>query len=286
MINTWQTTSFGRIRKVPPSEGARWRNERTLYRSELRRDWFPDEVDRLYQLVESGHSYGAVAKKLKRTRTAVRVKTKRVGVYVTTTPNTMSARDVADALGLGCSKIVTRWIAMGLLQARNGGDTRPLWRITWDDLTAFMERRETWMAWKPERIRDLALREWALELRADPHRWLTPGQVARRMYVNLHTVNTWIHKALLPAVRYGNWWIWSGDLVGFEMPGDQPYHKKIMHPGGLPARCLEFLRAGHTGTAQEFAEWLDAPYKTTAQALRSLLRRGLATREKRVWKCS
>lgn len=64
---------------------------------------------------------------------------------------------------------------------------RPLWRVSWDDLLTWLERRETWMAWDPARIPDLALREWAAELRSGPGRWLTHTQVARQFCVDRET---------------------------------------------------------------------------------------------------
>jgi hypothetical protein len=234
--------------------------------------WTPEQIHRLYVLVDSGASFDAIARRLKRTRTAVEVKCKRLGIGVTTSPAALSCREVARLLGKPCSKSVTRWITkLGWLKASNAGQPhRPLWRVQWEDLTAFMERREHWMAWDASTITDLALREWAQEIRVGG-RWLTPGEVARRLHVVPATPQAWIEKGLLPAVKYGNWWIWSADLVGFRVPGDLP-HSTEMHADGLPARILPLLPA----TGDDLARALGAKRRSVQQALRALCRRGLA----------
>jgi hypothetical protein len=76
---------------------------------------------------------------------AVVLKAKRLGVRITTTNATLSARDAAGLLGKGCSKSVAAWIRHGWLKARNAGRAgRPLWRVQWEDLTAFLENPAYW----------------------------------------------------------------------------------------------------------------------------------------------
>lgn len=244
-------------------------------------NWSPKERDRLIQLIEGGHSYDVIARRLKRSRTAVIVKCKRLGIGVTTTPATLSACDVAAALGIKCSKTVTRWIAQYGLPARNGGsDIRPLWRVSWDDLLAWLERRDRWMAWHPSRIPDRALREWAEELRSGPGRWLTHMQVARQFHVDRNTPGQWITKGLIPATRYGNWWIWSEDLIGFVIPSDRP-RSTDLHADRLPVRLLAVLTPDPQPT-QQLAESVAGRERSVEGALRNLARRGLATRHGRL----
>lgn len=227
-VYDWRPAPFGQVRKVPAAEAARWR--------EKARPWTTADVDRLLRLVEEGHGYDVIARRLGRTRVAVEVRCKRIGACVTTTPATLSARATSRALGLPCSKTVVYWIGLGWLPARNAGRAdRPLWRITWENLTAMLERRETWMAWDPARIADLALREWAKELReATGGRWLSIGEVAERYCVDGRAVNVWIHKGWLPATRYGNWWVWSGDLEGWVAPCERSR-------AGIPKRARRIV---------------------------------------------
>lgn len=240
--------------------------------------WTGMEEHKLRDLIEAGHGYTTCARRLKRTRVAIVLKVRRRAIPgVTKTRATLSARDAARVLGLGCAKTVTRWIAEGVLPARNAGMHRPLWRIDWDDLLTYLTHRYRWMTWHPDTITDLALREWAQELRAEPGQWLTPGQVAKRLHIGTAAVNAWIHKGSLPAVRYGNWWIWSECLVGFRVPGDQPYHKGRVFADSLHLRLLTILTDTPQGIPTLAAQ-LGAKPKSIAQALRRLQMRGQALR--------
>jgi excisionase family DNA binding protein len=185
------------------------------------RDWTRKAEQELITYVEQGWGYDWIARRLKRSRTAIEVKCKRLGVRITTTKATLSARDVAELLGKRCSKSVRRWIDNGWLNARNAGrPERPLWRVQWEDLTAFMENPAYWSTWDPKRIADLALREWAQEIRAEAPKLLTQHEVARRYHVEHKTVAQWIDKGWLTAVRAGrqNRLIPETALEGFVPP--------------------------------------------------------------------
>lgn len=205
--------------------------------------WTARQVNDLLNLIESGYSYEHIARRLKRSVNAIIIKAKRLGVRITTTNATMSARVVANTLGLRCSKIVTRWIRLGWLHARDAGAKRPLWRISWDDLTAFMENPDYWIAWKPECISDLALREWAMEVRSGAERYLTHAEVARHYCVGRDTVGQWIDKGWLRALRYGNRFVPASALATFR----PPCHGWQRPPDGWPAR---FVLIGRTPEAQ------------------------------------
>ncbi len=237
-------------------------------------NWTPRERDRLTQLIDAGHSYDVIARRLKRSRTAVTIKAKRLRLGITTSRATLSARDVADVLGVKCSKTVARWIDRYDLPARNAGTPhRPLWRVSWEDLLTWLERRDRWMAWQPSRIPDRALREWAEELRSGPGCWLTHTQVARQFCVDRETPGQWITKGLIPATRYGNWWVWSEDLIGFVIPSERP-RSTDLHGDATPARVLAALAAGPQ-TNRQLADRLGIPVRTVNQALLRLQERGL-----------
>lgn len=189
--------------------------------SPARRPWTPLERDRLAQLIDEGYGYAEVARKLKRSVCSVQLQAKRQRCRLLHSQAVMTARQVADLLGLGCSKIVARWVQHCGLRARQSGPhRRGLWRIAWEDLTAWMARPETWMAWRPERIADLALREWAAEIRVDGPRWIAQTAVAARYQVSVKTVWSWIDKGWIVATKYGrgNWWVDARCLDTFVPP--------------------------------------------------------------------
>lgn len=167
--------------------------------------WSTKETDKLISLIEQGVHYATIAKRMKRTEVSIRLRCKRIGVLLTTTNATMSARDVAAHLGVRCSKTISNWIRRGWLKATNANDRgRTLWRITWEDLTTFLENAAYWVAWRPDRIPDLALREWAQELRANEEPLLGHAEIAARFGVGRDTIGNWLDKGWLPSTRYGN----------------------------------------------------------------------------------
>lgn len=220
-MSDWRITSFGRIRKVPPLEASQWRNTRRPAQGSKRRDYGEAEIDRMCELLEAGYGYAEIGRILGRSAWSIEYKLKRMRYRRIHT--TLSAQAVGRLLGKACHKSIATWIRRGILPAHNASPipTRAAHRIRMEDLLVFLEDRRYWMAWDANAITDLALREWAQELR-QVGRWLTPPEVAERCHVAMQTVNTWIRRGQLPARRYGNWWVWDGDLVGFVPPCDNP----------------------------------------------------------------
>jgi excisionase family DNA binding protein len=178
------------------------------------RPWTADDETQLELLLAQGLPYTQIAKRLRRTRVAVVIRCKRQQMRLLTIPGVLSARDVAEQLGLACSKKVADWIARGWLKARNGGTKdKPLWRIQDLDLLAFLENSDYWMSWDPHHIPDPAFREWAVEQRQHGPDWITTGEAARRLHVIHNTVHQWIEKGYLTAKRYGNWYV-DGRTLG------------------------------------------------------------------------
>lgn len=205
--------------------------------------WTAKETDQLINLVEQGNGYSMIARRLKRTETSIKLRCKRIGVRITTTNATLSARDVAQQLGIRCSKTVSGWIRRGWLSARNAGrGNRSLWRVNWDDLTAFLENPAYWVAWRPERISDLALREWTQELRANEDRLLTHTEIAKRVGVGRDTIGNWLYQGELPYVRYGNRLVPESALDGFVPPCERKAYRES-HPA--------FARIGQLAARQQ-----------------------------------
>jgi hypothetical protein len=161
-----------------------------------------------------------MARQLGCTKIAVQIARKRNGI-ASRSATLLSARAVQERLGLGCSKTVTRWIKLGWLAGKRGQQVGPyrMWYVTEDALLTFLEDPAYWHVWQPERITDRHLRLWAIEERS--YRYLSVGEVAKRFCVGYAAVNNWISRGLLPAKKYGNWWIRDCDLTGFVAPNER-----------------------------------------------------------------
>lgn len=218
------------------------------------RPWTEDDVARFEVMIDEGRSYDWIARKLRRSRTGVILKARRLGHRVTTTDATLSARDAARILGLGCSKTVVRWIVEHGLPARNAGTKqKPLWRITPDTLVAWLERPEHWMMYDPVLITDPFVRDQLARLRPATPYWLPIGEAARQLGVTHEAVNTWIANGLLPATRYGNWWVCASDLATFTPPCERP---RTLSFNRNTLRVVTPRRS--FATVHKFAKWAGA----------------------------
>lgn len=182
--------------------------------------WSQKDLDRLEGMICEGLSDSRIGRVLGCTAGAVNIARKRNGI-APRREVLLTAREVARRLGVGCSKVVARWIVAGYLRGRKGqrcGLNR-MWYVTEDALSDFLEDPRFYHLWDPSRIRPSL--KWAAATR-DGTRFLTTGEVGRLLYVRPHTVSAWIHKGYLPAVRRGNWLIREGDLSGFVAPCDRP----------------------------------------------------------------
>lgn len=224
----WRPAPFGRARKVPRTEAARWR-ELSGYavhprQSGCRRDWTHEEISRLVTMLDQGYGYSECAQKLGRTRGAVWIKVKKLRCALTKRPTVLTARGVARLLGKrGSEKAIARWITRGLLQGRAVmSGARCIWRVCWDDLMAFLRDERSWALWDPTRIADDDLRAEMLALRAHEGRYLTQGEVAARYHVGVAAVGQWLDKGWLPFARVGggkgNRVIRECDLAGWVPP--------------------------------------------------------------------
>ena len=188
--------------------------------------WTNESLLDLEDLLAAGATDQAVARRLGRTVTAVRVARKRYGVPCRRRL-IMTQRGVARLMGIGGGKTVSRWIQEGGLRSRPGaslGNGRERY-VTREQLLAFLEDPAHWHIWSPERITDPGLRAWAADERTAVY--LRPGEVGRRLHVQHRTVNTWIRIGLLPAQKWGNWWVRESDLESFIPPSERSKHGMV-----------------------------------------------------------
>jgi len=179
--------------------------------------WSSEDLLRLEEMIARGCSDRKVGEVLGCTPVAVQVIRKRHHIRPRRKAM-LSARAVAEKLGIRCSKTVAWWIRAGYLKGRRGQRAGPnrMWYVTETALLQFLEEERYWHLWSPARV-EPALRPWLAEMR-NGICFLTTGEVAARLSVGHSAVNAWIHRGLLPAVRRGNWLVRESDLRGFVLP--------------------------------------------------------------------
>jgi len=197
------------------------------------RDWRPDEDTTLKTMIDEGFDYAAIGEKLGRSTYGVMLHAQRLGYRMTHTLAQRTATDVKNLLGSGDAKTVASWITkFGWLEAQVTGPRR-IYRVSWEALFTMLEDRLTWMGWKPETIVDLAVREWALELRNDQGYWISAGEMGRRFHVVVQAPQAWVEKRYFvpgdTAVKYGNWWFWSEAVETLVPPGRRSRRRPGVH---------------------------------------------------------
>lgn len=215
--------------------------------------WTAHQEQRLRELHKQGASYDEMAAALKRSRVAIQVRCKRLGLAITTNPRSLGARAVAQLLGFGCCKRVHALMARGWLEGRNVGTmTRPIRRFTLAQIKAFLAQEQHWYTWRAEDITDVYLRAWAKELRANGPQWLTCAEVGARYAVEGHTVVQWVRKGWLPAqVWNSRYVVRESDLASFTPP----------QMGGVSGvRASETWRPAPFGRARKLAADVVSPF--------------------------
>lgn len=201
-----------------PKRGYRQSPEHAAKRGAARKFWTGERLWAVMGYVDQGLDDAQIAELMGVTAEAIRIIRVRNNIRCVRS-HYRSARDVARTLGVH-DKAVCTWIDRGFLRAKLGkpsGGWKPQWYIRPRAVERFLHDERYWHIWRPERITDAALRERMTELRGHV-RYLTPGEVAHRLYVTTNAVNHWINKGWLPARKWGNWWILESDLETFELP--------------------------------------------------------------------
>jgi hypothetical protein len=213
------------------------------------RNWTGAQLLTLEEGLALGWTDERIARAIGRSVTSVQLARKRRGWR----KPRLSAQAVAETMGKPCSKPVTKWIQRGWLTACKGERVGPSrkWVILQEDLIAFLENPEYWPAWKPERITLPWLREWALSIRQE--RWLSTGGVAKRLHVGHSAVHAWIQRGLLPAKRWGNWWVSESALAGFEPPCNRSKAGLTVRRFSKAERVHVHSRRGHGAKWQDIA---------------------------------
>ncbi len=157
-----------------------------------------------------------IGRRIGRTADAVHIRRERYLDLpnVTKRDDWLTAQEVRRRLGAPCAKGVTRLIRSGILPGRMAPLERDVYLVHVDTLTRFAVNPENWIYFRTYRVKDARLRRLiALREERWGDAWWTPGQVAAYHGVTGNAVNAQIHKGLLPARRFGNWWVKRSEAV-------------------------------------------------------------------------
>lgn len=214
------------------------------------RAWTPAETARLRAGVGL-LSPEQLARELRRTPTAVRLRAKRLNLrwVLPAAPHQPShglpASEVARRLGVPCAKTVVRWVESGFLDGARCSvrvGARRVWRIPPDAVARFLATYR-WL-YDPGRIADPGWRAFVAAL--PPERYLTVGEAARRLCYEAGSVNQLIARGDLPARKRGaNWRVPESALRHFVRPCDVP------RPGGHAAPEVLARRAANLARRSE-----------------------------------
>lgn len=202
--------------QVGKSKGAVNNRWRLLQQGGGRHRWSKAEDGRLIELLERHLSWNEIVAEMGYSRSTCQARAHTLGVSFRTA-NGYALQAVARLMGVD-HHVVARWIRLGLLLVHR--TTQRTGRGCYqfadhDDLVAFIETESAWHHWEPERITDLALREWATELRRGL-RFLTTTEAAPLLCMTPLGVQVAIRDGRLRAVRrgeVGDRWLIRSDWI-------------------------------------------------------------------------
>ncbi len=134
---------------------------------------------------------------------------------ITRLPDHPTLNQVACLMGVDVHA-VCKWVRHGLIEAHDTGKGErpgqgPIQVISLAYLREWALQPERWMLFQADRIDD-AMRQQVLAAQAAwGDEWWRPGQVADYWQCDKRIVNWAIHRGIIPAVRWGNWWIRRSD---------------------------------------------------------------------------
>lgn len=163
--------------------------------------WTPEELENLSQ------TYGRqpraqIAKRLDRTENALKIAAYRKLNGLNQRSNIYTARSVALALGIACSKTIVHWMEKGFIKGKHApfsyGKTR-CWSFEYEDIIACLQARP-WLL-DPKRMERSYFRTIVREeYKKDP--WYNCREAAPFLgLVDINAVHRYITRGWLPAVR-------------------------------------------------------------------------------------
>ncbi len=192
-------------------------------RSRKAPDWTRVDDARLIALIEDHRSYAEIAPELHRSAGAVERRAGRIDAILTRA-NGRTVLQTAALLGIDWHAVAW-WISQGWLKAQDAGLNYGARIVEHEELLRFLAEEDYWHVWKPARITDNAMREWAIEERRGLT-YLTTGQAADRLYLTHYRVNQLIREGHIRAVKHGPNWLIRSDWLPAEWTPDRHRHTR------------------------------------------------------------
>lgn len=149
-----------------------------------RQPWTSEQDWRLLDLLGNNRTYVEIGECLGRTKMAVKTRANKEHNSGTFAQG-MTAKDVGDLLGVSSGHTVLWWLSKRWLKGKRVRKHR-VYRIELDAVHKFLEKEEHWHRWHPNAITDLALKEWASDLRGGVEFLSTIKAAARLGYSVTH----------------------------------------------------------------------------------------------------
>lgn len=176
--------------------------------------WGANEWRKLRRMFYQGKSIPDIARALGRPRGTVKLYAYRTGLRATKRSG-WTPKQVAKQLAVS-EVTVIRWCYRGVFpeacQAHSAHDT---WRITHDDLWAWLEDKRSWMVWQPQTLPDGAWREHFTYLRCE---WFTPEDAGKLLGYSADGICWLRRQGRLTGERVGRYlWFHRSELERFKL---------------------------------------------------------------------
>lgn len=194
-------------------------------RSVKKIEWTPVLDFKLTRHIDEGWTYRSIAEKMGLSVWTVRARACELGIrhsdmlQAVFSLNAVTRRFFLNASVAG----VLSWVERGWLgkpKVRRSSAKRTSYRFTREQLEAFLEVEEGWVAWQPEDLRDSDLRAWATEHRAAAGwTWVRGRDAMCSMNYKPDYVGILIAEGAIDASKCllyaSNWWIRSDEVERF-----------------------------------------------------------------------
>jgi predicted site-specific integrase-resolvase len=177
-----------------------------------------------------------IAKRLKRSENALKIAAYRKLNGINQRSNIYTARNVAELLGIPCSKTIIAWMEKGYIKGKRAPfayGKHLVWSFEYEDIEACLRERP-WLVNIAKMERSYFKTIVKEEYEKDP--WYTCAQAATFLgLVDINAVHRYIHRGWLPAVRKpgGPWqgvWIFRQSAIDAFLKNDpRPERRRCIY---------------------------------------------------------